>query len=78
MTRIVLQKQGENMRVSAAGHATGSAAACAGVSAILFALCGYLHEDGAPGGDQPIVEPWKCPYHNGRMCMEFLRRNPAL
>ena len=38
----------------------------------------YLHEDGAPGDDQPIVEPWKCPYHNGRMCMEFLRRSPAL
>ncbi len=34
----------------------------------------YLHEDGTPGVDQPIVEPWKCPYHNGRMCMEFLRR----
>ena len=38
----------------------------------------YLHEDGAPGSDEPIVEPWKCPYHNGRMCMEYLRRNPAL
>lgn len=24
---------------------------------------------------RPIVEPWKCPYHNGRMCMEILRRN---
>lgn len=22
----------------------------------------------------PIVEPWKCPYHNGRMCMEIIRR----
>ena len=21
-----------------------------------------------------IVEPWKCPYHNGRMCMEIIRR----
>ena len=25
---------------------------------------------------KPIVEPWKCPYHNGRMCMELMRRNP--
>lgn len=24
--------------------------------------------------DKPIVEPWKCPYHNGRMCMEIMRR----
>lgn len=24
---------------------------------------------------KPIVEPWKCPYHNGRMCMEIVRRN---
>ncbi len=23
---------------------------------------------------RPIVEPWKCPYHNGRMCMEMIRR----
>lgn len=23
---------------------------------------------------KPIVEPWKCPYHNGRMCMEIIRR----
>ena len=38
----------------------------------------YLHEDGTPGKDEPIVEPWKCPYHNGRMCIEFLRRNPEL
>lgn len=22
-----------------------------------------------------IVEPWKCPYHNGRMCIELLKRN---
>ena len=25
---------------------------------------------------KPIVEPWKCPYHNGRMCMELMKRNP--
>lgn len=22
----------------------------------------------------PIVQPWKCPYHNGRMCLEIIRR----
>ena len=25
--------------------------------------------------EKPIVEPWKCPYHNGRMCMEIMRRS---
>lgn len=23
---------------------------------------------------KPIVEPWKCPYHNGRMCIEIIGR----
>lgn len=34
----------------------------------------YTDENGAPALEKPIVEPWKCPYHNGRMCMEIMRR----
>ncbi|MDD7391155.1 MAG: AGE family epimerase/isomerase [Lachnospiraceae bacterium] len=34
-----------------------------------------VDRDGTPYPDKPIVEPWKCPYHNGRMCMEVIRRN---
>lgn len=30
--------------------------------------------DGTPDAGRPIVEPWKCPYHNGRMCMEIIKR----
>ncbi len=25
--------------------------------------------------NKPVVEPWKCPYHNGRMCLEIISRN---
>lgn len=33
-----------------------------------------LDKDGKPYENKPIVEPWKCPYHNGRMCLEMMRR----
>ena len=35
-----------------------------------------LDETGVPDSAKPTVEPWKCPYHNGRMCMELIRRDP--
>jgi mannobiose 2-epimerase len=31
-----------------------------------------LDENDKPVTEKPIVEPWKCPYHNGRMCMEII------
>lgn len=34
----------------------------------------YTDAEGSPALEKPIVEPWKCPYHNGRMCMEIMRR----
>lgn len=34
-----------------------------------------LNEEGRTYENKPIVEPWKCPYHNGRMCMEVIRRD---
>lgn len=33
-----------------------------------------LNKDNIPESKKAIVEPWKCPYHNGRMCMEIIRR----
>lgn len=33
-----------------------------------------LNADGTPRVGRPIVEPWKCPYHNGRMCLEIMNR----
>ncbi len=32
-----------------------------------------LDVDRKPLG-KPIADPWKCPYHNGRMCFEVIRR----
>lgn len=36
-----------------------------------------LEENGLPVSQKPITEPWKCPYHNGRMCFELVKRLSA-
>lgn len=33
-----------------------------------------LTDQGKPESRKPLAEPWKCPYHNGRMCFEMIRR----
>ena len=36
-----------------------------------------VQDNGQPDASREIVEPWKCPYHNGRMCIEMIRRLEA-
>ncbi|MBQ0027186.1 MAG: AGE family epimerase/isomerase [Lachnospiraceae bacterium] len=35
----------------------------------------WFQEKDSPEGEKfPMVSPWKCPYHNGRMCLEMINR----
>ena len=36
-----------------------------------YEILNELSEDGASIG-KPLVEEWKCPYHNGRMCLRLM------
>lgn len=33
-----------------------------------------ISPNNTPDPDQALVHPWKCPYHNGRMCIEMIQR----
>ena len=35
-----------------------------------------VDKDGKPLLDFTMVNEWKCPYHNGRICMEIMARKP--
>lgn len=37
-----------------------------------------VNDKGEPSNGKPIVENWKCPYHNGRMFFEMIRRLTSL
>ncbi|MCM1022976.1 MAG: AGE family epimerase/isomerase [Prevotella sp.] len=39
---------------------------------------GEVDFDGSPMQTVSMVNPWKCPYHNGRMCIEIISRNGGL
>ncbi len=36
---------------------------------------GEVDHEGKPMQTVEMVNPWKCPYHNGRMCLEIINRN---
>lgn len=34
-----------------------------------------VNGNGVPIKDKPVTEPWKCPYHNGRMCFYMIEQD---
>ena len=32
-----------------------------------------LDDNNIPDMNLPIADPWKCPYHNGRLCLHLLK-----
>lgn len=51
MTRISFSDKRGRLRICAEGHATGSEAACAAVSAIMYALAGWLLNENGEGAE---------------------------
>ena len=59
MTKVYIATNGEELVLAAQGHATGSVEACAGVSAILYALAGFVINE-MPGAATALkLEPGK-------------------
>lgn len=49
MTKVFIAQDGDELVLTAEGHATGRSDVCAGVSAIVYALAGYaLNESAKP------------------------------
>ena len=46
MTKVLTKSTNGRYYIKARGHATGSPIVCAGVSAIIYALAGYLENNG--------------------------------
>lgn len=46
MTKIFIAQDGDELILTAEGHATGRSDVCAGISAIIYALAGYALNEG--------------------------------